>query len=224
MKPESEIQLIAFATAAEWEQWLTANHTLSEGVWIKFAKKTSGIASITYAEALDVALCHGWIDGQLKSIDAVFFRQRFTPRRPRSLWSKRNIEKVAVLIAAGRMRPAGHAQIDAAKKDGRWASAYDSPSTMQVPADFQAALDANPKAGAFFASLKRSNVYAFLYRLQTLKRPETRITRIKEYIQLLKAGKTLHLFAPKKKPASATSRRKPAALKSPRQDQPTKSQ
>lgn len=214
MKPEAEIRLIAFATADEWEQWLTANHTLSDGIWIKFAKKASGVPSITYAEALDVALCHGWIDGQLKSIDAVFFRQRFTPRRPRSQWSKRNIEKVTALIAAGRMKPAGHAQIEAAKNDGRWAAAYDSPSTMQVPADFQAALDANPKARAFFSSLKRTNVYAFLYRLQTLKRPETRVARIKEYVQLLKDGKTLHLFAPKKKPsAGQLSRRKKSASK-----------
>ncbi|MFT3867418.1 MAG: YdeI/OmpD-associated family protein [Nibricoccus sp.] len=201
MNSESEMQLIAFASVEKWEQWLAANHKLSDGIWIKFAKKASGIPSITYAEALEVALCHGWIDGQLKSIDAVFFRQRFTPRRPRSLWSKRNIEKVAALIAAGRMKPAGQEQIDAAKSDGRWAAAYDSPSTMQVPSDFQTALDANPKARAFFASLKRSNVYAFLYRLQTLKRPETRAARIKEYIRLLKAGKVLHLFAPKKEPA-----------------------
>lgn len=206
MKPEAEIRLIAFATVDAWERWLTANHTLGDGIWIKFAKKASGIPSVTYAEALDVALCHGWIDGQLKSIDAMFFRQRFTPRRPRSLWSKRNIEKVAALIAAGRMKPAGQEQIDAAKKDGRWAAAYDSPSTMQVPPDFQAALDANPKARAFFATLKRSNTYAFLYRLQTLKRPETRVARIKDYIQLLKAGKTLHLFTPKKKPAQKQRR------------------
>ncbi|MFT3782147.1 MAG: YdeI/OmpD-associated family protein [Nibricoccus sp.] len=200
--PAPENPLIAFASAEDWEQWLETNAARSEGVWIKFAKKGSGIPSVTYAEALDVALCHGWIDGQLKSIDAAFFKQRFTPRRPRSLWSKRNIEKVAALIAAGRMKPAGQEQINAAKNDGRWAAAYDSPSTMQVPADFQAALDANPEARAFFASLKRSNVYAFLYRLQTLKRPETRAARIKDYIQLLKAGKTLHLFAPKEKPGA----------------------
>lgn len=208
MKTDPEIPLLAFASVEQWEQWLNANHRLSEGVWIKFAKKASGIPSVTYAEALDVALCHGWIDGQLKSIDETFFKQRFTPRRARSLWSKRNIGKVAVLIAAGRMKPAGQAQIDAAKKDGRWDRAYDSPSTMQVPTDFQSALDANAKARAFFASLKRSNVYAFLYRLQTLKRPETRVARIKEYIQILKRGESLHLFSPKKSPAKAKPKKK----------------
>jgi uncharacterized protein YdeI (YjbR/CyaY-like superfamily) len=205
-KGDTDIKCIAFSTAEAWEQWLEAHHTLNEGIWIKFAKTSSGIPSVTYADALDVALCHGWIDGQVKSIDATFYRQRFTPRRPRSLWSKRNVEKVAALIAAGRMKPAGAAQVDAAKRDGRWHAAYDSPSTIQIPPDFQAALDSNPKASAFFFGLNRSETYAFLHPIQILKRPDTRASRIKQYMQLLKAGKTLQTSVRKLKSSTIVPR------------------
>jgi uncharacterized protein YdeI (YjbR/CyaY-like superfamily) len=199
-KGATDVECIAFASAEEWEQWLAVHHALSKGIWIKFAKKSSGFPSVTYAEALNVALCNGWIDGQVKSIDSAFYRQRFTPRRPRSLWSKRNVEKVTALISSGLMKPAGLLQVEAAKKDGRWSAAYDSPATIQVPSDFQVALDANPKALSYFCSLKRSDAYAFLHPIQILKRPENRASRIKQYIQLLKAGKTLQLSAPKSKP------------------------
>lgn len=201
-KIESDVESMPFPTAEAWEQWLSAHHTLDGGIWIKFAKKASGVPSVTYADALDVALCHGWIDGQVKSIDATFYRQRFTPRRPRSLWSKRNVAKVAVLIADGRMKPAGYLQIEAAKRDGRWDAAYDPPSAMQVPHDFQVALDSDAKASACFRSLKRSDMYALLHRIQILKRPESRASRIKEYMQLLKAGRTPQPSAAKAKSCS----------------------
>jgi uncharacterized protein YdeI (YjbR/CyaY-like superfamily) len=202
----SDIQCISFANAEEWEQWLTAHHGLKECIWIKFAKKSSGIPSVTYAEALDIALCYGWIDGQVKSIDHVFYQQRFTPRRPRSLWSKRNVEKAAALIAAARMKPAGLLQIKAALQDGRWLAAYDPPSTIQVPPDFQAALDASPKASAFFCSLKRSDAYAFLHSIQILKRPDSRASRINQHILTLKAGKMLQSSVQRLKPGIMSSR------------------
>jgi uncharacterized protein YdeI (YjbR/CyaY-like superfamily) len=199
MSSDADADVMAFATADEWCQWLKRHHKSRPCIWIKFAKKASGIPSVTYAEALDAALCHGWIDGQVKSIDGLFFRQRFTPRRPRSIWSKRNVEKARVLVAAGRMTPAGQAQIDAAQRDGRWAAAYDSPSTMQVPADLHAALLAHPKAAACLAALSRSNLYALLSRLQLLKRAETRAKRVEEYIRSLNDGTVALLLAPKNK-------------------------
>jgi uncharacterized protein YdeI (YjbR/CyaY-like superfamily) len=213
MNSEPDVDTIAFAAADEWHAWLTTHHQSRDCIWIKFAKKSSGIPSITYAEALDAALCHGWIDGQVKSIDELFFRQRFTPRRPRSLWSKRNVEKVQALIAAGRMKPAGQAQIDSAKRDGRWAAAYDSPSTIQVPADLQTALNTRPKAAACFAALSRSHVYALLSRLQFLKRAETRANRIKEYIQHLNSGKISLLLGQNKKAAAAAPKVKTRGIK-----------
>jgi uncharacterized protein YdeI (YjbR/CyaY-like superfamily) len=213
MESEPDIDMIAFATADEWNTWLTTHHRSRDCVWIKFAKKSSGIPSITYAEALDAALCHGWIDGQVKSIDDLFFRQRFTPRRPRSLWSKRNVEKAQALLAAGRMKPAGQAQIDSAKRDGRWAAAYDSPSTIKVPADLQAVLDTHPKAAACFAALSCSHVYALLSRLQTLKRAETRANRIKEYIQHLNSGKISQLLGLKSNATAAAPKVKTRGIK-----------
>jgi len=189
--------ILAFPSAAAWEKWLRTNHKKSAGLWVRIGKKASGIPTVTYAEAVEIALCYGWIDAQLKSQDTSYFLQRFLPRRPKSVWSKRNIEKVAKLIAQGRMQPAGLAEVEAAKKDGRWGRAYDSPATSMVPPDFQKALDAAPKAKAFFETLNKSNRYAMLYRLQNVKRAETRQAKIQTYITMLKAGKTLHLFKPK---------------------------
>jgi uncharacterized protein YdeI (YjbR/CyaY-like superfamily) len=189
-KPEQPT--LAFASPAAFETWLAEHHTESDGIWLKFAKKASGIESVVYAEALEVALCYGWIDGQSKSLDADWYLQRFTPRRRRSPWSKINREKVAALIAAGRMQPAGHAEIERAKADGRWDAAYDSASKIAVPDDLQAALDVNPAARDFFVTLNGSNRYAILYRIQDAKRPETRTRRIEKFVAMLANGETLH--------------------------------
>ncbi len=190
-KPDS-IPALAFETARDWEQWLQQNHATSPGVWIKFAKKSSGLPSITYEEAVDLALCFGWIDGQLKSLGPTHHIQRYTPRRSKSIWSKRNTVKVAKLVAEGRMQPAGLAQVEAAKKDGRWAQAYDSPTTITMPADFQAALDKNPRAKTFFSTIDSTNAYAFLFRLQTAKKAETRKAQIGKFIAMLNEGKGIH--------------------------------
>jgi len=183
--------VVSFTNPDEWEAWLEEHHETSTGVWIRMARKSSGIASIDWAGALQVALCFGWIDGQRRSHDDTSFLQKFTPRTKKSPWSKINVGHVERLIAAGKMRPAGHAAIDAAKADGRWERAYGSHSTIEVPADFQAALDARPGAAAFFATLGSTARFPFLYRIQDAKRPETRAKRIAEYADLLAAGKTL---------------------------------
>jgi uncharacterized protein YdeI (YjbR/CyaY-like superfamily) len=190
---------LAFSSAADFERWLKEHYTDENGIWLKFAKKGSGVKSVTYPEAVEISLCYGWIDAQLKSLDERFYLQRFVPRRPKSVWSKRNIEKVEQLIASGRMQAPGLAQVEAAKADGRWKRAYDSPSTSQVPEDFSAAIQANRKAKAFFATLKRGNVYAMMYRLQMTKRPETRAKKIKEFVAMLARGEAIHVIAPKKK-------------------------
>jgi uncharacterized protein YdeI (YjbR/CyaY-like superfamily) len=186
-----EQPVLRFADPAAFEAWMEAHHAEVDGIWIEFAKKGSGHASIVYAEALDIALCFGWIDGQAKAVDEHWYRQRWTPRRARSPWSKRNVGKVDGLIAAGRMRPAGHAEIERAKADGRWEQAYAGPATMEVPDDLQAVLDAEPAAAAFFASLSSTNRYAILYRLQEAKRPETRARRLEKFAQMLRDGETL---------------------------------
>lgn len=180
-----------FEHVAAWETWLEANHTDPTGLWLKISKKGSAIASITYDEALDTALCFGWIDGQKKSHDVDHFLQRFTPRRKRSMWSQRNCAKVAVLAETGRMRPAGQTEIDAAKADGRWEKAYSSSSLMEVPDDFQAALGRNKKAKTFFEGLGKTKRYAFLWRIATVKREETRKKKIEQFVGLLSEGKTL---------------------------------
>jgi uncharacterized protein YdeI (YjbR/CyaY-like superfamily) len=187
-----ELPILPFASAALWEAWLEDEHGRSAGVWLQIAKKDSGIASVTYAEALDAALCFGWIDGQKRGFDATWFLQRFTPRKPRSRWSKINTEHVARLTADGRMRPAGIAQVAAARADGRWAAAYEGQRTASVPDDLQAALDASPRAAAFFATLRGANRYAVLYRVQDAKRPETRARRIDRFVAMLARGETLH--------------------------------
>jgi uncharacterized protein YdeI (YjbR/CyaY-like superfamily) len=184
--------VIAFASPAEWEAWLEANHATSDGVWIKMAKKGSGIESVRYPEVLDSALCFGWIDGRREALDNRHFLQRFTPRRPRSKWSRINRDKAERLIAEGRMRPAGLAEVERAKADGRWDAAYDSQRTSKVPDDLQRELDARPKAKASFAELSSQNRYAILYRLQDAKKPETRARRLEKFVAMLEAGETVY--------------------------------
>ncbi|MDX6743664.1 YdeI/OmpD-associated family protein [Actinocorallia sp. A-T 12471] len=186
------LPVFAFATEAEFEAWLEQEHATSQGLWIKIAKKASGIASVTAPEALDHALCFGWIDGQRKGFDATYFLQKYTPRRPRSRWSKVNTGKIAELEAAGRMRPAGLAQVAAAKADGRWDAAYAPQSSRDVPADLQAALDAEPEAAAFFATLSSQNRFAVVFRVEDAKRATTRAARIEKFVQMLKEGKTFY--------------------------------
>jgi uncharacterized protein YdeI (YjbR/CyaY-like superfamily) len=182
----------AFASQDEWEAWLDAEHANSDGVWVKFAKKGSGVQTVVYAEALDVALCYGWIDSQVMTLDERFYLQKFTPRRSRSKWSQINREKIEQLTKAGRMKPAGLEQVELAKADGRWDASYPSASTIEVPDDLQKALDANPKAAAFFATLSGSNRYAFLYRLHDAKRPETRARRLEKFVGMLERGEKIY--------------------------------
>ena len=183
--------VLFFDTPAKLEAWIDEHGEDSDGIWLKFAKKDSGIESVVYAEAVEIALSYGWIDGQAKRHDDHHYLQRFTPRRSRSKWSKINREKAERLMAEGRMRPAGLREVERAKEDGRWDEAYDSPSTATVPDDFLAALDAEPAAAEFFASLGSARRYSFLYRITDAKRPETRAKRIAEYVELLARGETL---------------------------------
>ena len=183
--------ILAFASPEEWEVWLEREHASSDGVWLKFAKKGSGVASVAYAEAVEVGLCYGWIDSQALSLDERFYLQKFTPRRARSKWSRVNRDKVAALMKQGRMKPAGLAQVEAAKKDGRWDAAYASPADVEVPEDLQRALDASPKAAEFFATLNKSNRYAIVYQLQDAKKPETRTRRLEKFVGMLERGEKL---------------------------------
>lgn len=192
MKQDSALPIIAFATSHEWEEWLDAHHQDDAGVWLKIAKKGSEVPSVSYADALDVALCYGWIDGQKAAADTGYWLQKFTPRRARSLWSRVNREKALALIAAGRMRALGMQQVERAQRDGRWDNAYASPSTITVPDDFQQALDQNPEAQAFFGTLNSANRYAILWRIETAKKQETRAARIEQFITMLKKGESLH--------------------------------
>lgn len=180
-----------FRNAAAWEKWLSA-HGGGKGVWLKIAKKGSGIASVTYAEALEVALCHGWIDGQKRGCDEMFFLQRFTPRRPKSLWSKINIDHVERLVAAGRMQAAGLREVEAAKADGRWDAAYAGAAEMTVPDELAAALAKNRKAKGFFDKLDRTNRYAVCWRVHTAKKPETRAARVEKLVAMLAKGEKIH--------------------------------
>ncbi|NEA62826.1 YdeI/OmpD-associated family protein [Streptomyces sp. SID12488] len=186
-----DLETIDFPSAEAFEAWLGENHTASPGIWLKLRKKGPGIDALNYAEALDVALCYGWIDGQKAAFDDQWWLQRFTPRRPRSKWSKVNCGKVAVLIEQGRMRPQGLAEIDRAKADGRWEAAYDSARTATVPDDLAAALSADPAAAASFETLDRQNRYAILYRIQEAKKAETRARRIEKYVAMLAKGEKL---------------------------------
>jgi uncharacterized protein YdeI (YjbR/CyaY-like superfamily) len=181
-----------FESAAEWADWLATHCAGSTGVWMQLAKKGADQRSVSYAEALDVALCYGWIDGQKKRDSEVHWLQRFTPRSAKSLWSKINREKALKLIQEGRMEMAGLGEIERAKADGRWEAAYDSSSVAAVPSDLQAALDANKRATAFFATLDARNRYAILFRLQTAKKPETRTKRLQQFVEMLSRHEKLH--------------------------------
>lgn len=187
-----ESQDAAFDTAAAWRAWLAEHHADSSGIWLRLAKSTAAQPTLSYAEALDEALCFGWIDAQTRGLDGSYWLKRFTPRRPGSKWSRINTQKAAALIAAGRMHPAGQRQVDAAKADGRWDAAYAGAATIAVPADLEQALAANPAAAEFFATLKSNNRYAILYRIGTVKRPETRARKIAQYVQMLADHRVLH--------------------------------
>ncbi|HEY6020638.1 MAG TPA: YdeI/OmpD-associated family protein [Candidatus Paceibacterota bacterium] len=186
------MQIKPFATTVEWRAWLAKMHAKSDGIWVRIYKKASGKKTVTYAKALDDALCFGWIDGQKKAYDAESFLQRFTPRRPKSIWSKRNREHVARLIKEKRMTAAGLREVAAAKRDGRWDSAYDAPSSMQIPEDFLKNLKKDQKAYEFFKTLNRANVYAIAWRLQTAKKAETRVRRMEALLSMMSEGKKLH--------------------------------
>lgn len=186
-----ELPVLPFDSKKKFADWLAKNHDKSAGVWLKIAKKGAGIPTVTYAEALDVALCYGWIDGQKGSFDEQYFLQKFTPRRPKSIWSKINVEKVERLIASGEMKPSGLKAVEAAKQDGRWDAAYSSQKNMEVPADFKSALNKNKKAKAFFETLTGSKRYAFLFRIETAKKAETREKRIHQFVEMLERGESL---------------------------------
>lgn len=186
-----------FQSAKAFEAWLKKNHAACDGLWLKIAKRGANEPSVTYPEAVEIALCWGWIDGQKKSLDEQHFLQRFTPRRARSIWSKVNVDKAEALMAAGRMQAPGLAQMEAAKADGRWARAYDGARMSTVPEDLLAALEAEPGAKAFFATLNASNRYAVLWRIQTAVKAQTRARRIAQLVEMLARGETIHIFKPK---------------------------
>jgi uncharacterized protein YdeI (YjbR/CyaY-like superfamily) len=210
MEPKPGEPVLPFETAATFERWLAKEHRSATVVWIKYAKKGTGAPSITWSEAVDIALCYGWIDGQSKSLDDRHFLQRYTPRRATSVWSKLNRERVARLIAAGRMQSAGLAEIERAKADGRWDAAYDSPKTAAVPDDLVRALAKRPAAKAAFATLDATNRYAILHRLMTAKQPATRARRLETFVDMLEAGKTLYPRRRPAKPIAAAPPRTPA--------------
>jgi uncharacterized protein YdeI (YjbR/CyaY-like superfamily) len=189
---KDKLPILFFKTAKEWEAWLAKNHTTSKGAWLRIYKKDSGVLSIDRPGSLDAALCYGWIDGQANSYDEESYLQRYCPRRPKSIWSKKNIENIARLTAAKKMKPAGLKEVEAAKADGRWEAAYDSPANMQIPGDFLKALAKNAKAKAFFKTLNKTNTFAIGWRLQTAKKPETREKRIKAIIEMLAKGQKFH--------------------------------
>jgi uncharacterized protein YdeI (YjbR/CyaY-like superfamily) len=187
-----EPPILFFELPGEWRDWLEANHKLTTGVWLRFYRKETGKTSLNHATALDEALCYGWIDGQAKKLDEQSYLQKFTPRRPRSIWSKRNIEHIERLIREGKMQPAGMKEVEEAKGDGRWSRAYDSPGTMSMPEDFMEELAKDKKALAFFSTLNKTNTYAIAWRLQTAKKPETREKRKKALLEMLSRGEKLH--------------------------------
>jgi uncharacterized protein YdeI (YjbR/CyaY-like superfamily) len=192
MQASDDIPRRPFKSATDWERWLETNHTDTRGVWIQMAKKASGIESVGYPDVLDVALCFGWIDGQRRALDESWFLQRFTPRRPRSRWSRINRHNAERLIAEGRMRPAGLREVEQAQADGRWDTAYEGQAVIGVPDDLQDELDARPQAKAFFERLSSQNRYAILFRLQDAKRPETRARRLAKFVAMLEAGEAIY--------------------------------
>lgn len=187
-----DLPVLAFASAADWQDWLAAHGDTAAGVWLKTAKKGAAEPTVSYPDALDVALCFGWIDGQKGPLDGQYWLQRFTPRKPGSRWSKINTQKAEALIEAGRMQPPGLREVELARSDGRWDRAYENQGGATVPADLRAALDANPVASEFFETISRVNRYAILYRIQSVKRPETRARKIEQYVQMLAEHKTIH--------------------------------
>ena len=191
MKP-ADLPTLPFESKKKWSAWLAKQHDKSAGVWLKLSKKDSDIPSVTYEEALDVALCYGWIDGQKKGFDDQYWLQKFVPRGPKSIWSKINTEKAERLIASGEMKPAGLKAIEAAKQDGRWDKAYQGQKTISVPEDFQAALDKNKKAKTFFATLNSVNRYAILFRIHNAKKPETRAKRIQQFVEMLERNEKIY--------------------------------
>ena len=192
-KPDkNELPVISFESPLEWEQWLEINHTNVNGIWLQFFKKGSSVPSVTYEQALDEALCYGWIDGQKKTYDERSYLIKFTPRRAKSIWSKKNIEHIARLHKQGKMKPRGIKEAELAKADGRWEQAYDSPSNMKMPDDFLQRLSKNKKAKAFFETLNKTNTYAIAWRLQTAKKPETREKRMQQLLEMMAQGKKIH--------------------------------
>jgi uncharacterized protein YdeI (YjbR/CyaY-like superfamily) len=190
--PPDPLPVMTFESTDAWDTWLAAHHADSPGLWLKIAKKGAAGRTVSYSDALDVALCHGWIDGQKGRHDDDYWLQRFTPRKPGGNWSKINTERAAALIASGRMRPAGLREVERARADGRWEQAYESQSRVTVPEDLARALAANERAGAFFATLDSANRYAILYRIGTAKKPETRAKRIDTFVTMLSEHKKIH--------------------------------
>jgi uncharacterized protein YdeI (YjbR/CyaY-like superfamily) len=188
----SEDPIRLFSTQTAWAEWLGKNHRQSAGLWLRLAKKDSDLRSVTYAEALEIASCYGWIDGQKRPESEHAWLQRFLPRGPKSIWSKINRDKALALMASGRMKASGKEAVETAKKNGTWDSAYDSPKSAKIPEDFQAALDASPKAREFFHSLDGANRYAVLFRIQTVKKAETRARKIQEFIRMLENNERIH--------------------------------
>jgi uncharacterized protein YdeI (YjbR/CyaY-like superfamily) len=188
----SDLPILPYATKKKWADWLARQYDKSSGVWLKLAKKGSGTPSVTYDEAVEVALCYGWIDGQKKGFDEKYWLQKFTPRGARSIWSKINTGRVEKLIKSGEMKPPGLRAVETAKQDGRWDAAYESQKNISVPNDFQAALDKNPKAKAFFAALNSANRYAILFRIDNVKKAETRLRRIQQFVEMLERGEKLY--------------------------------
>lgn len=192
MADHKGLPIVSFASPVEWEAWLTEHGSGSPGAWVKFAKKGSGVPSIGKAEAIEAALAHGWIDGQLDKLDERFWLARFTPRSRTSKWSRINRDTAERLIAQGRMKAAGRGEVDRAKRDGRWAAAYPPQSAAEIPPDLKAALEASPEANAFFATLTGANRYAVLYRVHDAKTAATRAARVERFVSMLAQGQTLH--------------------------------
>jgi len=188
----ADLPMMTFESKKLWAVWLSRQHNTSNGVWLKLAKKDSGIPSVTYDEAVDVALCYGWIDGEKKGFDDKYWLQRFTPRGPKSIWSKINTEKAERLIASGEMKPSGLRAIEAARRDGRWDAAYASQKNMTVPQDFQVALAKNKKAKESFGALNSANRYAILFRIHNVKKTQTRKKRIQQFIEMLERGEKIY--------------------------------
>ena len=197
MEIKAGLPVIAFEDLAAWESWLAGQPPDAKGLWLKLAKAGNAASALTKAQAIDGALCHGWIDGQIDKYDDSWFLTRFTPRKAQSKWSEKNRARAGQLIAEGRIQPRGQAAIDAARADGRWDAAYAPASTADIPPDLAAALDADPRARAFFDALTGANRYAILYRVQTAKKPETRAARIAKFVAMCAAGETIHQKVPR---------------------------